>query len=63
MIGLDTNVLVRYLVEDDPAQASKAAHIIETRCTEDSPGFVNRVVLVPNPAHESVLVAEGVSYP
>ncbi len=45
MIGLDTNVLVRYLVEDDPAQASKAAQLIETRCTEDSPGFVNRVVL------------------
>ena len=29
-----------------------------------TPGiFVNRVVDVPNPAHESVLVAEGVSYP
>lgn len=29
-----------------------------------TPGiFVNRVVHVPNPAHESVLVAEGVSYP
>ena len=29
-----------------------------------TPGiFVNRVVLVPDPAHESVLVAEGVSYP
>ena len=45
MIGLDTNILVRYLVEDDAKQASKAAHLIETRCTEDSPGFVNRVVL------------------
>ena len=45
MIGLDTNILVRYLVEDDAAQASKAAHLIETRCTEDAPGFVNRVVL------------------
>ena len=45
MIGLDTNVLVRYLVEDDPAQASRAARLIETRCTEDAPGFVNRVVL------------------
>ena len=45
MIGLDTNVLVRYLVEDDAAQASKAAQLIETRCTEDTPGFVNRVVL------------------
>lgn len=29
-----------------------------------TPGiFVHRVVMVPNPAHESVLVAEGVSYP
>ena len=29
-----------------------------------TPGiFVNRVVCVPEPAHESVLVAEGVSYP
>ncbi|MBT3339707.1 MAG: 3-oxoacid CoA-transferase subunit A [Planctomycetes bacterium] len=29
-----------------------------------TPGiFVNRVVEVPNPAHESVLVAEGVTYP
>ena len=45
MIGLDTNVLVRYLVEDDRAQASKAARLIESRCTEDAPGFVNRVVL------------------
>ncbi len=45
MIGLDTNILVRYLVEDDAAQASKAARLIETRCTEDTPGFVNRVVL------------------
>jgi predicted nucleic-acid-binding protein len=45
VIGLDTNILVRYLVEDDAKQASKAAHLIETRCTEDSPGFINRVVL------------------
>ena len=29
-----------------------------------TPGiFVKRVVVVPNPAHESVLVAEGVTYP
>ena len=45
MIGLDTNILVRYLVEDDAVQAAKAARLIETRCTEDAPGFVNRVVL------------------
>ena len=29
MIGLDTNVLVRYLVEDDPEQAKRAAALIE----------------------------------
>ena len=45
MIGLDTNVLVRYLVEDDSEQAAKAAKLIEKRCTEDDPGFVNRIVL------------------
>jgi predicted nucleic-acid-binding protein len=30
MIGLDTNVLVRYLTQDDPGQARKATHVIET---------------------------------
>lgn len=25
MIGLDTNVLVRYLIQDDPGQSRKAA--------------------------------------
>ncbi|MCK6496238.1 type II toxin-antitoxin system VapC family toxin [bacterium] len=45
MIGLDTNVLIRYIVQDDPRQAKKATRFIETRCTRDSPGFINRVVL------------------
>lgn len=45
MIGLDANVLVRYLVQDDPVQARRATRLIETRCTVDMPGFVNRVVL------------------
>lgn len=43
MIGLDTNVLVRYLVKDDPVQAEAARAAIET-CTSTSPGWVNRVV-------------------
>jgi predicted nucleic-acid-binding protein len=29
VIGLDTNVLVRYLVEDDPEQCQRAARMIE----------------------------------
>lgn len=46
MIGLDTNVLVRYIVQDDEEQASAATHLIESRCTEQSTGFVSTVVLV-----------------
>jgi predicted nucleic-acid-binding protein len=45
MIGIDTNVLVRYIVQDDPAQAKVATHYIERNCTADSPGFINRIVL------------------
>ncbi len=30
MIGLDTNVLVRYVMQDDPKQAPKATKIIES---------------------------------
>ena len=46
MIGLDTNILVRYLVQDDPIQSAKATEIIEGRLTEDSPGFVSIVATV-----------------
>lgn len=45
MIGLDTNVLVRYLVKDDPAQARIASQVISRDCTRESPGFINRIVL------------------
>jgi predicted nucleic-acid-binding protein len=30
MIGLDTNVLVRYIAQDDPKQSPKATHLIES---------------------------------
>lgn len=46
MIGLDTNVLVRYIVQDDPKQADAAARLIEGRCTARSPGYVSVPVLV-----------------
>ena len=45
MIGLDTNVLVRYLMQDDAAQAAKASRLIE-RCSAEEPGFIAMVVLV-----------------
>jgi predicted nucleic-acid-binding protein len=46
MTGLDTNVLVRYLTQDDPVQSKKANKIIERRLTEDEPGFISLVTLV-----------------
>jgi predicted nucleic-acid-binding protein len=46
MIGLDTNILVRYLVQDDPTQSPKATEIIERRLTEEKPGFVSVVAMV-----------------
>ena len=45
MIALDTNVLVRFLVQDDPEQARVAGEIID-QLTEEAPGFVSREVLV-----------------
>jgi predicted nucleic-acid-binding protein len=45
VIGLDTNVLIRYIVRDDAQQAQAATELIESTCTSDTPGFVNLVVL------------------
>jgi predicted nucleic-acid-binding protein len=45
MIGLDTNVVVRYLVQDDPAQSARATEIIERRLSESNPGFVSIVAM------------------
>jgi predicted nucleic-acid-binding protein len=46
VIGLDTNILVRYLAQDDPVQSPKAREIIERRLTEKEPGFVSIVAMV-----------------
>ena len=45
MIGLDTNVLVRYLAQDDKAQSARAAKLIEQECGAETPGFVAQIVL------------------
>jgi predicted nucleic-acid-binding protein len=46
MIGLDTNILVRYITQDDPIQSAKAAEIFERQLTEENPGFVSIVAMV-----------------
>jgi len=45
MIGLDTNVLVRYIVRDDEKQSAAATRLIEAKCTTDNPGRVSSLVL------------------
>jgi predicted nucleic-acid-binding protein len=43
--GIDTNILIRYFVRDDPAQFRAAVKFIENDCSEEAPGVVNHVVL------------------
>jgi len=45
MIGLDTNVLVRYVAQDDPDQSPKATRLIESLSAFE-PGFVGIVSVV-----------------
>lgn len=45
MKGLDTNVLLRYLLHDDPAQAARAAALLEDASDRDERLTVSVVVL------------------
>ena len=45
MISLDTNVLVRYAIRDDPQQTSCADTLIDS-LTPDDPALVTHIVLV-----------------
>jgi len=45
MIGLDTNVIVRYIAQDDPVQATAATKLLDS-LSPDAPGFVALVVVV-----------------
>lgn len=45
MIGLDTNVVVRYLTQDDPKQSQIVTRLMEKTLSSDEPGFISLVVL------------------
>ena len=45
MTGLDTNVLVRYIMQDDAKQAAQATRLIESLSAQ-APGFVPVVAVV-----------------
>lgn len=59
MIALDTNILARYIVQDDRKQAALAGTIVQTHCTDASPGFVTQLVL----AELFWVLARGYGYP
>jgi len=46
LIGLDTNVLVRYLAQDDARQSARATELIERRLSVKEPGFLSVVAMV-----------------
>jgi predicted nucleic-acid-binding protein len=55
MKGLDTNVLIRYLTQDDPVQSPRATETIDKRFTQESPGFISLVTMA-----ETVWVLDSV---
>lgn len=46
MLGLDTNILVRYLTRDDQPQYEKARRLIDREVTKGDPVLVNLLVLL-----------------
>ena len=46
MIGLDTNILVRYLTQDDTVQSKRARDLLDGKLTPAEPGFVSVVAMV-----------------
>jgi len=46
MIGLDTNIVIRYLTQDDIKQSKIATRLIESILTTKDPGFITLLTLV-----------------
>ena len=46
MIGLDTNIILRYLLQDDPKQTRQANHVIDGQLSDENPGFISLVTVL-----------------
>ena len=44
-LGIDTNILVRYLVQDDAKQSAIATHFIQKACKEEYLIFISEITL------------------
>ena len=68
MVGLDTNVLLRFFLQDAPDQSARAAALMSTFSVQE-PGFVSSVTLAESawvlersyrrPKHEVVFFVRG----
>ena len=46
MVGLDTNLILRYLLQDDPKQTTLANHIVDQLLSDRNPGFISLVTIL-----------------
>jgi predicted nucleic-acid-binding protein len=46
MTGVDTNILIRHITQDDPVQSPIATRLIERSLTPRNPGFVSIATLL-----------------
>jgi predicted nucleic-acid-binding protein len=43
--GLDSSVLLRYILDDDPVWSARAVRFIDAQCSSADPGYINMIVL------------------
>jgi predicted nucleic-acid-binding protein len=60
MTGLDTNVLVRYIMQDDAKQSPLANRLLESFSPE-SPGFVPSSLLWNSPACDCLIACSALA--
>lgn len=46
MIGLDTNILARYILDDDPHWSPRVSQFLDTHLSTQRPGYINPITLV-----------------
>jgi predicted nucleic-acid-binding protein len=45
MIGIDTSIMIRYIVQDDSVQSDLATQFLESRLRQSSPGYLSLIVI------------------
>ena len=45
MTGLDTNIIIRYVAQDEPRQSAAATRLMEKTLSAEEPGFVSLVTM------------------